>query len=106
MSHVEQIEARSGRFDARPLDGLANERSALARLPTVPGISLPGAAVLPVDIGTDMAIFASADRLASWEGICPGNHGSAGKRQSGRVRHGNPSSAGCSYNRLPSSWSL
>jgi hypothetical protein len=38
----------------------------------------------------DMTIFASADRLASWVGICPGNNESAGKRKSGRIRQGNP----------------
>jgi hypothetical protein len=30
-----------------------------------------------------------AERLASWVGICPGNHESAGKRKSGRTRKGN-----------------
>ncbi len=28
---------------------------------------------------------------ASWAGMCPGQKESAGKRQSGRTRHGNPS---------------
>ena len=37
-----------------------------------------------------MDVFGSADRLASWVGICPGNHESAGKRKSGRARKGNP----------------
>ncbi|MCH9827893.1 MAG: transposase, partial [Gammaproteobacteria bacterium] len=35
-------------------------------------------------------VFGSADRLASWAGVCPGNHESAGKRKSGRARKGNP----------------
>ena len=90
MSHIEEIEARIARFDARLLDGLAADRPALALLQTVPGIDLIGAAMLLVEIGTDMTIFASADRLASWVGICPGNNESAGKRKSGRIRQGNP----------------
>lgn len=89
MSHIEEIEARIARFDARLLDGLGGEQSALALLQTVPGIDLIGAAMLLVEIGTDMSIFASADRLASWVGICPGNNESAGKRKSGRIRQGN-----------------
>lgn len=89
MSHIEEIEARIARFDVRLLDGLAGEQSALALLQTVPGIDLIGAAMLLVEIGTDMSIFASADRLASWVGICPGNNESAGKRKSGRIRQGN-----------------
>ena len=90
MSHIEEIEARIARFDARLLDGLNGDRPALALLQTVPGIDLIGAAMLLVEIGTDMTIFASADRLASWVGICPGNNESAGKRKSGRIRQGNP----------------
>jgi hypothetical protein len=32
----------------------------------------------------------SPAHLASWAGLCPGNNESAGKRKSGRTRHGNP----------------
>lgn len=89
MRHVEEIEARIARFDARLLDGLAGEYNALALLQTLPGVDLIGAAMLLVEIGSDMDAFGSADRLASWVGICPGNNESAGKRKSGRVRKGN-----------------
>ena len=90
MCHIEEIEARIARFDARLLDGLTDERNALALLQTLPGVDLIGAAMLLVEIGTDMDAFGHADRLASWVGICPGNNESAGKRKSGRVRKGNP----------------
>lgn len=90
MSHIEEIEARIARFDARLLDGLADERNTLALLQTLPGIDLIGAAMLLVEIGADMDAFGSANRLASWVGICPGNNESAGKHKSGRVRKGNP----------------
>jgi transposase len=89
MLHIEEIEARIARFDARLLDGLAAERNSLALLQTLPGVDLIGAAMLLVEIGADMSAFGSADRLASWVGICPGNNESAGKRKSGRVRKGN-----------------
>lgn len=47
--------------------------------------------MLLVEIGTDMDAFGSADRSPGIKvGICPGNHESAGKRKSGRVRKGNP----------------
>jgi transposase len=42
------------------------------------------------EIGTDMDAFGSADRMASWVGVCPGNNESAGKRKSGRARKSNP----------------
>ena len=89
MRHIEEIEARIARFDARLLDGLKDERNTLALLQTLPGVDLIGAAMLLVEIGSDMDAFGSADRLASWVGICPGNNESAGKRKSGRVRKGN-----------------
>ena len=89
MRHIEEIEARIARFDTRLLDGLKDERNTLALLQTLPGVDLIGAAMLLVEIGSDMAAFGTADRLASWVGICPGNNESAGKRKSGRVRKGN-----------------
>lgn len=89
MQHIEQIEARIARFDARLLAELESERATLALLQTMPGVDLIGAAMLLVEIGTDMDAFGSADRLASWVGICPGNNESAGKRKSGHVRKGN-----------------
>jgi len=48
-----------------------------------------GAAMPLVEISADMHNFGSAERLASWLGICPGNNESAGKRKSGKTRKGN-----------------
>jgi transposase len=90
MRHIEEIEARIARFDVRLLEGLADQQHALVLLQTLPGVDLIGAALLLVEIGVDMKAFGSADRLASWVGICPGNNESAGKRTSGRMRKGNP----------------
>jgi len=46
--------------------------------------------VLVAELSTDLSRFPSAAPLASWAGMCPGNHESAGKRQSGKTRKGNP----------------
>jgi transposase len=51
MRHVEEIEARIARFDARLLDGLKDERNTLALLQTLPGVDLIGAAMLLVETG-------------------------------------------------------
>jgi transposase len=49
-----------------------------------------GSAAVICEIGADPAAwFASAEHLASWAGLGPGNHESAGKRHHGRRRKGN-----------------
>jgi transposase len=90
LAHIEYLEARIALFDAQLLEGLEPQKNALQLLQTLPGIDIVGAALLLVEIGDDMSVFGSADRLASWTGLCPGNHESAGKRKSGRTRKGNP----------------
>ena len=37
-----------------------------------------------------MAQFPTAEQLASWAALCPGNHESAGKRLRGATRQGSP----------------
>jgi transposase len=89
MQHIEEIEQRITRFDQRLLAGLESEHNWLVLLQTLPGVDLIGAAMLLVEIGNDMDAFDSADRMASWVGICPGNNESAGKHKSGQTRKGN-----------------
>ena len=55
----------------------------------VTGISEQVAQGLLAEIGVKMEQFPSPKHLASWVGICPGNHESAGKRLSGKTRKGN-----------------
>jgi transposase len=81
VQHIEQIEQRIARMDAYLLEGLKAYGPQLNLLQTIPGIDLQGAAMLLVEIGADMSPFGSAERLASWVGICPGNNESAGKRK-------------------------
>ena len=86
---MEHIEQRVARMDQYLLDGLRAWQPQLNLLQTLPGIDIQGAAMLLVEIGADMNVFGSAERLASWVGICPGNNESAGKRKTGRIRKGN-----------------
>ena len=89
MQHIEYVEQRIARMDAYLLAGLTAWQPQLNLLQTIPGIDRIGAAMLLVEIGADMNAFGSAERLASWVGICPGNNESAGKRKTGRIRKGN-----------------
>ena len=56
----------------------------------ITGISRRTAEVLLAEIGSDLTRFPTAQHPASWAGMCPGNHESAGKRLSGRTRKGSP----------------
>ena len=89
LDHIEHLEQRIAGMDRHLLDALAEWQPWLNLLQTMPGMDQIGAAMLLVEIGPDMAAFGSAERLASWVGICPGNNESAGKRKSGKIRRGN-----------------
>jgi transposase len=58
-------------------------------LQTIPGVGARVAETLVSELGTDMTHFPTAGHLASWAGMCPGNHQSAGKQLSGHTRKGN-----------------
>ncbi len=62
---------------------------AIARLDTIPGVARRTAEIVVAELGLDLTRFPTPGHLASWAGMCPGNHESAGKRQSGKTRKGN-----------------
>lgn len=65
-------------------------KEAIALLDSIPGINRRIAEGILAEIGTDMSRFPTAAHLASWAGMCPGSHESAGKRLSGKTRKGSP----------------
>lgn len=85
-------------FLARAIDELTRHitevadppvRAAVALLTTIDGVGQRVAETIAAELGTTMAPFPSPKHCASWAGVCPGNHESAGKRKSGKTSKGN-----------------
>jgi hypothetical protein len=67
---------------------LAPHQALVDRVKTIPGVKQRSAEALIAECGMNMSHLPSQSHLASWAGICPGNHESGGKRKSGRMRRG------------------
>ena len=75
----QEVDQRLRPFDAK-----------ISHLDSVVGIHRRAAEVVLAELGPDLRRFPSAKHLASWAGMCPGNHESGGKRLRGQTRQGNP----------------
>lgn len=91
LVQIDAIEETIARFDEQIALACAtnDEEVVVELLDTIPGIARGTAELLVAEIGTDMGRFPSADHLASWAGLCPGNNESGGRQRSGRTRKGN-----------------
>jgi transposase len=88
MDQLRGLEALIAKYSARIDEAMRPFAEAEARLRTIPGVGAQAAEVIVAEIGADMSRFATAGHLASWAGVCPGNHESAGKRRSGKTTKG------------------
>ena len=90
LDHIDHLEAMLARLDAQIEAMMTPFRAARDLLTTAPGIGPLSAAAVISEIGADVREYFPDDaHLASWTGLCPGNHESAGKRRSGKRRKGN-----------------
>jgi transposase len=88
LDHVAHLEALIGRLGGRIEEVMAPFAEAAERLTTIPGVEQRAAEVIVAEMGTNMDQFPTAEHLASWAGMCPGNNESAGKRKSGKTTKG------------------
>jgi len=89
LEHVDQLSGMIQRLDGEIDQVVAPFAEQVGLLRTIPGIGERTAQVLIGEIGVDMSRFPTADHLASWAGLCPGNNESAGKHHRARTRKGN-----------------
>jgi transposase len=83
---LQRVVERIGQEVASSADPFVPE--AVKLLDTIPGIGETVAQIIVAEIGVEMDQFPTANHLASWAGMCPGNQESAGKRKSGKTTKG------------------
>ena len=88
LERIDQLSATIGELSARIEEQMRPFSHKLDQLQTIPGVARAVAEVIVAETGADMSRFPSPGHLASWAGVCPGHHESAGKRKSGKTRHG------------------
>jgi transposase len=89
MDTIDSINVLISRIEIQIARCSASIENDIGLLQTIPGVSHQSAIGIVSEIGTDMTVFPSSKHLASWAGVCPGTHESAGKKKSSRVTEGN-----------------
>ncbi|MEW5867598.1 MAG: IS110 family transposase [Bacillota bacterium] len=90
LEHIRFLDKQIERLNREVEERMRPFDQAVEAIDEIPGIGRRIAEEVLAETGTNMDRFPSAAHLASWAGLCPGNNESAGKRKSGRTRHGNP----------------
>jgi transposase len=90
LAHIDYLDALIEQLSAEVAQRLAPFAPLIERLDAIPGIARRTAEIVLAEIGTDVHRFPTAAHLASWAGMCPGQHESAGKQTSGKTRKGSP----------------
>ncbi len=88
LTHIDFLDEQIEQLSHQIAELLRPFEAELNRLETIPGIKRRTAEIIAAEIGLDMSHFPTAGHLASWAGMCPGNHESAGKRKTGKTRKG------------------
>ena len=88
VTELDALDVRIEAFRDTLVTELTPWQRQLELLKTMPGVDMTAAADIFAELGPDLTVFGSAERLAAWAGVCPGNHESAGKRKPTRTRRG------------------
>ncbi|MGW4983126.1 transposase [Streptomyces mirabilis] len=87
--HPDRAVARSG-LPPGPEEHTRPGPSLVERLDAIPGVGPTTAHILLAELGPDMAVFPTADHLASWAKLTPRTTQSGTKRGSSPTGRGNP----------------
>jgi len=92
QTHLQLIDAFDASLDALTIqieECMHPFAATRDRLDEITGVGPEVATVFISELGVDMSPWPTPAHAASWAGLCPGHHQSAGKHKSGRMRHGN-----------------
>ena len=89
LEELRLLEEQSLQLDREMAKLLGEHRTPVQRLAEVPGLGVDSAQQIIAEVGVSAATFPSAKHLASWVGVCPGAHESAGVSYSHRSPQGN-----------------
>ncbi len=81
LDHVDFLDSRIAVVSEQISQRMVPFTAPVDLLVAIPGISQHSAEVVIAETGGDMSRFPSPAHLASWAGVAPGNHESAGKRR-------------------------
>ncbi len=90
LEHIDFISQKINSLDQEIDRRLEPETDTLHNLDGIPGVGRIVSQKILAEVGSDMSRFPTDKQLASWAGVVPGCHESAGKRRSSRTRKGNP----------------
>jgi transposase len=88
MRHLRELDSQIAECDQEVERVLSPFETEVARLRTIPGVGPRTAQVILAEIGVDMSRFPSADHLAAWAGMSPGQNQSGGKSRQAPTRKG------------------
>jgi transposase len=89
LAHIDFLDESIAQVSTEIAERLRPFEDTVARLDTIPGVGRTTAEIVLAEVGATVDRFPTAGHLASWAGMCPGQHESAGKRLSGKTRKGN-----------------
>jgi transposase len=88
LAKLDYLDEAIGRLSTEIERVLAPFAWAIELLDTIPGVDRRCAEAIVAEIGVDMTRFGAPGRLASWAGVCPGQHESAGRVKTSKTRKG------------------